>query len=201
MKKNTAILIGTNNKGKFKELSYLLPKKLKKISPKKFKIKSPKENGKSFLSNSIIKANYFCKISKFPSLSDDSGLCVSCLKGKPGIHSARWAKKHGGFYKAMKKIIKLVSDKNKNSKTKNYRAKFVCSLTYKEPNKAVISSTGIIYGKISKKILGKKGFGYDSIFIPNNYKLTFGQMSPKNKIFIDHRFIAYKKIKKKIKIL
>ena len=59
MKKNKIILIGTNNKGKFKELSYLLPKRLKKISPSKLKIKSPKESGKSFLANSKIKANYF----------------------------------------------------------------------------------------------------------------------------------------------
>ncbi len=201
MKKKTAILIGTNNKGKFRELSYLMPRKIKKISPSKYNIKSPKENGKNFLSNSIIKANYFCKISKIPSLSDDSGLCVNCIKGKPGIHSARWAKRCGGFQKAMKKIIKLVNDKNKKNKVKDYRAKFVCCLTYKEPKKAVVSSRGVIYGKISKKILGNKGFGYDSIFIPNNFKVTFGQMSPKKKILMDHRFIAYKKLKKKIKIL
>ena len=70
LKKNKIILIGTNNKGKFKELSYLLPKRLKKISPSKLKIKSPKESGKSFLANSKIKANYFSKISKITSISD-----------------------------------------------------------------------------------------------------------------------------------
>tara|TARA_B100000965_G_C19444546_1_gene692425 strand:- start:6 stop:611 length:606 start_codon:yes stop_codon:yes gene_type:complete len=201
VKKNKLILIGTNNKGKFKELSYLLPKKFKKISPLKLKIKSPIESGKSFLANSKIKANYFSKISKITSLSDDSGLCINCLKGKPGVLSARWAKKYGGFRKAMKKIIDLVKNKNKNKKNKNFKAKFICSLTFKEPNKNSISAEGILYGNISPKILGNKGFGFDSIFIPKNYKITFGQMNKKKKINIDHRFLAYKKLKKKVKIL
>lgn len=201
MKKNKLILIGTNNTGKFKELSYLLPKKFKKISPLKLKIKSPIESGKSFLANSKIKANYFSKISKITSLSDDSGLCINCLKGKPGVLSARWAKKYGGFRKAMKKIIDLVKNKNKNKKNKNFKAKFICSLTFKEPNKNSISAEGILYGNISPKILGNKGFGFDSIFIPKNYKITFGQMNKKKKINIDHRFLAYKKLKKKVKIL
>ncbi len=92
MKKISKILIGTHNKGKFKELSYLLPKRLKKISPLELKIKSPKESGKNFLANSKLKANYFYKASKIASISDDSGLSISCLDGKPGIYSARWAK-------------------------------------------------------------------------------------------------------------
>ena len=66
------ILIGTHNDGKFKEISYLLPKKIKKISPKKLKIKSPKETGKTFLANSKLKANYFSKFTKLPVISDDS---------------------------------------------------------------------------------------------------------------------------------
>ena len=118
MKKNKTILIGTNNKGKFKELSFLLPKKIKKVSPNNFKTKSPKESGKDFLANSKIKAVYFSKITNLPSLSDDSGLCINCLKGKPGIYSARWAKRYGGFFKAMKKIIYLVEKKNKYKKKK-----------------------------------------------------------------------------------
>ena len=62
--------------------------------------------------------------------------------------------------------------------------------------KNTISVVGQIYGNISKKIIGGKGFGYDPIFIPKNYKITFGQMKPKNKFKMDHRFRAFKKIKK-----
>ena len=199
MKKIKKILVGTHNDGKFKELSYLLSKKIIKLSPKKLKIKSPRETGKTFLSNSKLKANYFYKHSNVPSISDDSGLTIKCLSGKPGIYSARWAKKYGSFNIAMKKILKLVALKNK--KIDNSEAKFVCSLTIKMSNKKSISVIGRIDGYISKKILGKNGFGYDSIFIPKGQKLTFGQMSKKKKLLMDHRFIAFTKLKKKSTVL
>ena len=85
------ILIGTHNKGKFKEISYLLSKKIKKISPNQLRIKSPKETGNSFKANAKLKATYFSSFTNFPVISDDSGLCIKALGGKPGIYSARWA--------------------------------------------------------------------------------------------------------------
>ena len=119
MKKIKKILIGTHNKGKIKEISYLLSKKIKKISPFQLNIKSPIENGKSFKSNSELKAKYFFRKTKITTISDDSGLCIECLGNKPGIYSARWAKKYGGFKQAMSKIIQLIKNKNKNKKNPN----------------------------------------------------------------------------------
>ena len=201
MKKIKQILIGTHNKGKINEISYLLNKSIKKITPFELDIKSPKETGKSFKANSELKAKYFFKKSNIFTISDDSGLCIECLQGKPGIYSARWAKKYGNFDKAGKKIIELIKNKNKNNKIKNYNAKFVCSLTFCYNSKQKITSIGIIEGKISKKLLGKKGFGYDPIFIPKGSKKTFGQKNKKKKILMDHRFQAFKKLKNKINIL
>jgi|TARA_B100000780_G_scaffold192546_1_gene135645 XTP/dITP diphosphohydrolase len=201
MKKIKEILIGTLNKGKIKEISYLLNKKIKKITPFQLNIKSPKETGKTFKSNSELKAKYFFKKSNFYTISDDSGLCVDCLDDKPGIYSARWAKKYGSFEQAMKKIITLVQNKNKNKKIKNTKAKFICSLTFSFSTVKKITSIGVIQGNISEKILGKNGFGYDPIFIPKGRKITFGQMNRRKKILMDHRFIAFKKLKKKINIL
>jgi len=201
MKKIKKILIGTHNKGKIKEISYLLNKKIKKITPFDLSIKSPRETGKSFKSNSELKGKYFFKKSKIFTISDDSGLCVDCLNNKPGIYSARWAKKYGGFKQEMKKIILLVKEKNKKRKIKNTKAKFVCSLTFVSSNIKKITAIGIIRGNISEKILGNNGFGYDSIFIPKGKKITFGQMHKKEKILMDHRFIAFKKIKTKTDIL
>ena len=83
---------------------------------------------------------------------------------------------------------------------KNRDATFVCSLSYKKNNEKIITVEGKLKGKISKQILGKKGFGYDPIFIPYNNKITFGQMNKTKKIKMDHRYIALKKLKKKIKI-
>ena len=195
MKKNIQILVGTHNDGKFREISKLISKRVKKISPKTLKIKAPRETGKSFKSNSELKANYFFKKSKLISLSDDSGLEIKALKNKPGIFSARWAKHYGSFQKAMKEILKKLEG------TKNRKARFICSLSIKFDNKKIITCTGIINGKISDKILGIKGFGYDPIFIPNKSKMTFGQLNITKKMKIDHRSIAFKKLKKKLKLL
>ena len=189
------ILIGTHNRGKFKEISYLLPKKIKKVSPIKLKVKSPKETGKTFVSNAKLKAKYFSKFTELPVISDDSGLCIKALKGKPGIYSARWAKKYGSFSSAMKFILK------KMKKKKNRYATFVCSLSFKYPRGKVVTVKGKIEGLISDKMLGTRGFGYDPIFIPLGEAITFGQMSKLRKINMDHRYIAYKKLKRKIKIL
>ena len=188
------ILIGTHNVGKFKEISHLISKKYKKISPISLKIKSPKETGKSFVSNSKLKANFFSKYVNYPVVSDDSGLCIQVLNNKPGIYSARLAKKHGSFFKAMRFILKKMKNK------KNRKATFVCSLSYKKNNGKIISVEGRLKGYISSKILGKKGFGYDSIFIPISKKITFGQMLKSEKIKMDHRYIAFQKLKKKTKI-
>jgi XTP/dITP diphosphohydrolase len=201
MKKIKEILIGTHNKGKIIEISSLLNKKIKKITPFQFNIKSPKETGQSFKSNSELKAKYFFKESKVFTISDDSGLCVDCLDGKPGINSARLAKKYGGFDKANKKIIQLVKEKNKNKRIKNTKAKFVCSLSLCFNDNKIITSIGVIEGNISEQMLGKKGFGYDPIFIPKGKNITFGQMNKKKKILIDHRFLAFKKLKRKINTL
>ena len=188
------ILIGTHNAGKFKEIAYLISKKYKKISPMSLKIKSPKETGKSFISNSKLKAIFFSKYVNYPVISDDSGLCIQALNNKPGIYSARLAKKYGSFFKAMKFILKKMKNK------KNRRATFVCSLSYKKNDGKIISVEGRLKGNISNKIKGKKGFGYDPIFIPLKKKITFGQMHKLKKIKMDHRFIAFQKLKKKIKI-
>jgi len=191
------ILIGTHNKGKIREISYLIKNKIKKITPFDLSIKSPRETGKTFKQNAELKAKYFYNKSKIVSISDDSGLSIKCLDNKPGIYSARWAKKYGSFYNAMKRIIELVHNNN----NRNYEATFFCALTLQLTNKKKISVLGKIDGSISNKIIGTKGFGYDPIFIPKGYKKTFGQMSKRKKILMDHRFIAFKKLKAKINIL
>ena len=189
------ILIGTHNKGKFREIAYLLSKKYKKVSPVSLKIPSPQETSKSFSGNSKLKVNFFSKFVDFPVISDDSGLCISSLKNKPGIYSARLAKRHGSFSKAMIFILKKMKHKKDRS------AVFICSLSFKHPKKKLINVTGKIKGSIARSIRGKKGFGYDPIFIPNKYEKTFGQFSKLKKMRMDHRYQAFKKLKRKIKTL
>ena len=194
MQKIDKILVGTHNKGKFIEMSDLLPKKIKKISPIDLDIKSPIENGKTFEDNSEIKAEFFCKNSNLVTLSDDSGLEVDALNGEPGIFSSRFAEDLGGFENAMKKILERIKKINKGSK-----AQFISSLTIQWPDGKKITETGVIKGSLTD-IRGENGFGYDPIFVPEGYSKTFAEMNYKEKLKIDHRQIAYKKLYEKIKV-
>jgi len=195
-KKITKILVGTNNKGKMREIRDLLPKNLEVYSTADFKIKSPIENGKSFKENSLIKARYFSKKSKMTCLSDDSGLEIDILEGDPGIYSARWGGKKGDFVKAMNRVFKELNKKDKDWKNKKIKARFICALTIYGPNQRTINTIGKIEGYISSLMKGENGFGYDPIFIPNGKKITFGEMKPSQKYKMDHRFKAFKKIKR-----
>ena len=195
-KKNREIIIGSNNVGKIKEIRDLLPKTYKVFSPKDFKLKSPKENGKSFLQNSLIKAEYYSKKSGKICIADDSGLEIDILDKAPGIFSARWGGQKGNFNIAIKKVFRELKKKDKKWKEKKIVARFICALTIFGFKKKPIHSLGIIEGMISKSKKGKNGFGYDPIFIPEGRKKTFGQMKPSDKYKIDHRFKAFKKIKK-----
>ena len=195
-KKIKEIIIGSNNKGKIKEIRELLPKNYILFNPYNFNLKSPKETGKTFLENSLIKAKYFYKKTKKVCLADDSGLEIDILNKFPGIFSARWAGKNKNFNIAIKKVYRELDKKDKNQKNKKITARFICSLTIYGLGKKTIQSIGVVEGRISSFKKGKNGFGYDPIFIPNKKKQTFGQMRPNTKYRIDHRYLAFSKIKK-----
>ena len=195
-KKISKILIGTNNRGKLREIANLLPKKVKVFSTKDFNLKSPNETGKTFKSNALIKAKYFSKKTNLICLSDDSGLEIDILKKKPGIYSARWGGKKSDFNKAMQRVYKELDKNDKEWRTKKVSARFICALVIYWPNRKKIYSLGKVSGKISKTKKGKNGFGYDPIFIPNGHKRTFAEMSKSYKYKIDHRAKAFKKIKR-----
>ena len=195
-KKITKLLIGTNNKGKLREIRRLLPKKIKTYSTSSFSLKSPKENGQNFKENSLIKSKYFSKKSNLICLADDSGLEIDILNKKPGIYSARWGGKNLDFNKAIKKVYREIKKKDKNWKNKKNKARFVCALSLSYLEKKIACVQGTVEGQISVHPKGINGFGYDPIFIPKNEKKTFGEMKFSLKHKIDHRFKAFKKIKK-----
>ena len=196
LKKIKKLVIGTNNRGKLKEIRNLLPKNIETSSTSHLKIKSPRENGKNFQQNSLIKSKYFSKKTNLTCLADDSGLEIDLLNKNPGIYSARWGGKNSDFNKAIKKVYKELDKKDKNWKLKKIKARFVCALSISYLNKKIICVIGKVEGRIAHKPKGTNGFGYDPIFIPNNKKKTFGQMKSSEKYKIDHRFQAFKKLKK-----
>ena len=196
MKKIFKLLIGTNNKGKYREIVDLLPKYIKTYSTANFKLKSPKEDGTTFRQNSIIKSKYFSKKTKLICIADDSGLEIDILNKDPGIYSARWGGKKSNFNKAIKRVYRELSKQDKNWQEKKIKARFICALSIYKLDKKIACVTGKIEGLISNEPKGKNGFGYDPIFIPKNKKKTFGEIKSTEKYKIDHRFIAFKKIKK-----
>jgi len=196
MKKILKLLIGTNNKGKYKEIKDLLPKYIKTYSTSEFKLKSPREDGLTFTENSIIKSKHFSKKTRLICLADDSGLEIDILDKSPGIYSARWGGKKGNFKKAINRVYKELLKKDKNWKNKKIKARFICALSIYHLDKKIASVLGKVEGYISSKPKGKNGFGYDPIFIPKNRRKTFGEMSSLQKYKIDHRFVAFKKIRK-----
>ena len=190
------LLIGTNNKGKLREIKSLLPKYIKIHSTSEFNLRSPIEKGKSFKENSLIKSKYFSKKTGLLCLSDDSGLEIDCLDKNPGIYSARWGGRNGNFRKAIKRVYRELNKKNKNWKNKKIKARFICALSISYLNKKIACVEGKVEGQISNEPKGKNGFGYDPIFIPLKKKKTFGEMKPSSKYKIDHRSIAFRKIRK-----
>ena len=119
------LLIGSNNKGKVKEIRDLLPKSIKIFTTNNFKLSSPRETGKTFLDNSLIKSRYFSKKTGKICIADDSGLEIDILQKAPGIHSARWGGKKKNFNLAIKKIYKKLDLIDKGWKKKKYQSQ-VC---------------------------------------------------------------------------
>ena len=189
----TKIVIASHNKGKIKEITKLLkPLNIEILSAYDLGVDEPIENGNTFEKNALIKSSFVSKKTNLPSLSDDSGICFLDLDGEPGIYSARWAGQNKDFKLAMSKIY----EKLKNIQNPTYSCYFTCSLSLCWPDGHHVTVSGSVYGKFSWPPKGKKGFGYDPVFIPLGKKQTFGQMSPEYKHRISHRHKAFKKLNK-----
>ena len=186
------ILFFSNNQKKINEV-------LKLFNTDNYKIfslndfsnfKEPKEDGITFEENALIKSSYGFKKYKIPCFSDDSGICISALKNKTGIHSKEFLE---GDKKKKNIFLKIIA---KAKKEKNYKAYFQTSISLSLPENKAVYFQGVLKGSISKEIKGLSGFGYDPIFIPNGYKKTLAEMNINEKNKISHRSIAVRKMKK-----
>ena len=195
-KKINKLLIGTNNRGKLREIKSLLPKNIEIYSTSKFNLKSPTENGKTFRENSLIKSKHFSKKTGLICLADDSGLEIDLLDKNPGIYSARWGGEYGDFNKAIKRVYRELSKKDKNWKLKKITARFVCALSISYLDKKIACVQSKIEGFISTEPKGTNGFGYDPIFVAKGKRKTFGEIKPAKKYKMDHRYFAFKKLRK-----
>ena len=189
------IVIASHNKGKISEFSDLFKDyNLNLSSSSDYNIEEPEENGSSFTENALIKAKATMLGSEKISISDDSGLCVDCLNGEPGIYSARWAGPNKDFSAAMEKINKKLFEMD----SENTNAYFFCALAVVWPNEEYKVYEGAVHGSLSFPPRGNLGFGYDPIFIPTGFDISFGEMEPLKKHSISHRAIAFDKLKKEL---
>lgn len=183
------IVFASNNEGKLKELSTLIPV----ISQKEFSVKEIPETGLTFVENAILKARHAAKQTGLSSIADDSGLLVDYLNGAPGIYSARFA---GESAVTEENIKKLLTELN-NVPEKKRTAHFYCVLVYMkhELDPTPLICEGIWEGIILKEPIGKNGFGYDPVFFDPIQNCSAAQMPLTLKNQISHRAKAIKELR------
>lgn len=186
------LVVASHNKGKVAEIMALLaPFNVSVHSATEMNLIEPDETGASFLENAQIKSRAAAETSGLPSLADDSGLCVEALDNAPGIYSARWGGAEKDFNKAMQRVEEEL--RNKGIEPEGAAAFFVCMLSLSWPGKGDFHFEGIIKGTLTFPPRGKKGFGYDPIFVPDGESRTFAEMTADEKQLLSHRSRAFKK--------
>ena len=182
------LVFASNNKNKIKEIQLIMPSNVTILSLKDIGCEQEIiENASTIEGNAMVKANYITKHYGYNCFADDSGLEVNALNGKPGVHSARYAGLQKNDDDNINKLLfnlELETNRKANFKT-------VIALNY---NAIQTLFTGIIEGEITKEKMGTNGFGYDPIFKPNNYDITFGEFELLEKAKISHRGIAVKQL-------
>lgn len=185
------LLIATNNAGKVAELRAMLNIPLEIVGLDSFAdIIEVEETGDTFDENARLKAIGYARQTGLTALADDSGLEVVALEGRPGVLSARY----GGDTPFAEKID-LLLDELAQTNDKERQARFVCSIAIAETSGEILfTANGICDGRIARNPRGDLGFGYDPIFIPNGYEMTFGELVSHEKHKISHRGRAFLQI-------
>lgn len=184
------LVIATHNRGKMAEFADMMQGRgIRFYAATDFNLPSPPETGTTFLENGTIKALAAAKGSGKIALADDSGLCVAALGGAPGVYSADMAEKPDGsrdFDWAMDKLLDQLKGKD------DRRAYFVSCIVLAWPDGHVESVEGHALGRILTEKRGRGGHGFDPLFMPDGYDVTYGEMPHAEKNKISHRAIAFK---------
>ena len=189
--KGAKLVVASHNLGKLREIAELLePFGLTAVSAGSLGLPEPEETETTFAGNARLKAVAAATKAGLPALSDDSGLAVDVLGGAPGIYSARWAGPSKDFAVAMEKVAKEITDRH-GWAAPGPAARFVCALCLAQPDGSSDVFEGTIEGRLVWPPRGGKGFGYDPMFVPDGYDLTFGEMEPADKHAMSHRARAF----------
>lgn len=183
------LIFATHNQHKLEEVKQMLPQHIQFKSLTEINFHDEiEETGDTFIENARIKAQTIYKKTGVNVFADDSGLVIEGLDGAPGVYSARYA----GTGKSEDNIAKVLEElKNIENRNAYFIAVFCLILDGKE-----YFFEGRINGTISKSIMGADGFGYDPIFIPENYTQSFAEMSAEEKNSMSHRGRAVEQLNK-----
>src|SRR3954453_20817696 len=182
------LVVASPNSGKVVEIEALLkPFGIKTVGAASLGLPEPEETGATFEENAALKARAAAERSRLPALSDDSGLVVPALGGAPGIYSARWAGPGKDFRVAMERVQRELGDGDRS-------AHFVAVLAVAWPDGEIATFRGEVHGRLVWPPSGERGFGYDPIFVPDGYDMTFGEIDPDEKHRISHRARAFEKL-------
>ncbi len=191
---NGTLLVATHNKGKLEEISALLePFSVQVTSAGALGLPEPAETETTFIGNARIKAHAAAKASGLPSLADDSGLTVDALDGDPGVYTADWAETPQGrdFPMAMAKVHDALTTRGA---AEPWTAQFRCTLVLAWPHGHDEVFEGVMPGRMVWPLRGAQGHGYDPMFQPEGYDITFGEMDRWEKNRISHRADAFRKL-------
>jgi XTP/dITP diphosphohydrolase len=189
--KGMRLVAATHNPGKAREIEALLDGNYEIVTAGSLNLPEPDETEGTFVGNAMLKARHAAALSGEVCLADDSGLSVAALDGAPGIFSARWAGPSKDFVLAMQKV----EDRLEESGSKDRSAWFTSALAVAWPDGTCVVVEGRVDGTIVFPPRGDQGFGYDPIFQPHGYDVTFGEMDPAHKDAISHRALAFERLK------
>jgi len=182
------LVVASHNPGKVAEIAALLaPLGTEVVSAAQLGLAEPVETGETFAANALVKARAAAEAAGLPALADDSGLVVPALDGAPGIYSARWAGPDGDFNAAMARVHDEIGARDRH-------AWFACALALCWPDGHCEIFEGRVDGTLVWPPRGKRGFGYDPMFLPAGDEETFGEMDPDAKHRISHRADAFAKL-------
>ena len=190
-RKPRRLVVASHNQGKVREIEALLaPLGIQPVSAADFGLAEPEETEPSFEGNAVLKARAAWEACGQAALADDSGLEAFGLGGAPGIYSARWAGPKRDFGLAMRRVWDQLTDTG----AADFSARFVCVLALIEADGTLQTFEGEVRGSLVWPPRGDNGFGYDPMFAPDGFDITFGEMDPDAKHAMSHRARAFEKL-------
>jgi XTP/dITP diphosphohydrolase len=187
-------VLASHNEGKVRELNALfagLPVVLR--AAEDLELPEPEETGTTFEANAELKALAAARAAGQPAVSDDSGVAVHALGGEPGIHTGRWAGDERDFELARRRVQDRLTEVGPQA---SRRATYVCVLCVAWPDGRTCTVRGETLGTLVWPVRGDLGHGFEPMFLPDGYAITYGEMTPQHRLRVNARAAAMRQLER-----